>query len=195
MMHDRDLRKKNTRLTILLIIGVVAMFAFCYLLVPIYYVVCKQLGINGKGAASASLPANNMEVDRSRTIQVDFISSVNSALSFKFVPLQKRITIHPGETKLIYFYAENQTGVDKIVQAVPSVTPGDVARFLKKTECFCFTQQFFNKDEKANMPVYFYIDPHISKDIKEMTLSYTLFDASAYDKKQPQFRKGRINVL
>ena len=44
------------------------------------------------------------------------------------------------------------------------------------------------------MPVYFYIDPEISKDIKEVTLSYTLFDATNYLKKQEHFTKGRINV-
>lgn len=94
----------------------------------------------------------------------------------------------------MYFYAENLTGKDLIVQAIPSVTPNDAARFLKKTECFCFTQQFFYKGEKANMPVYFFVEPEISKHIKEMTLSYTLFDASAYATKETPVNAGRINL-
>lgn len=75
----------------------------------------------------------------------------------------------------------------------------DAARFLKKTQCFCFTQQYFFKGEKADMPVYFFIDPEIPKNIKEVTLSYTLFDATGFIKKQTieeqeNLKKGRIDL-
>lgn len=192
--NQRPNSKKNLRLTVILIIGVLAMFGFCYLMVPLYYIICKQTGINGKGANYASLITPGMAIDKSRTIKVEFASVIHGPLQFKFIPLHRQIEIHPGERKLIYFYAENQTGVGKTVQAIPSVTPIDAARFLKKTECFCFTQQYFNKNEKADMPVYFYLDPNLPKDIKEITLSYTLFDASGYEKKQPHFTKGRISL-
>ncbi|RDI43363.1 cytochrome c oxidase assembly protein [Aquicella lusitana] len=186
--------KKNKRMTLILAGGVLFMFGFSYLLVPIYNIVCKQIGFNGKGANSASVMAADMRVDTSRTIKVEFATVVNSALDFKFTPLYRTVEMHPGETRLVYFYAENLTGKGKTIQAVPSVTPADAARFLKKTECFCFTQQYFYKGEKADMPVSFFIDPAIPNNIKEITLSYTLFDASGYEKKQPQFRKGRINL-
>jgi cytochrome c oxidase assembly protein subunit 11 len=111
------------------------------------------------------------------------------------MPLQHTLEIHPGEKKNVYFYAENKTGNEKTVQAVPSITPIDAARFLKKIECFCFTQQYFFKGEKADMPVHFYIDPAIPKNIKEITLSYTLFDASGFERKnQKHFAKGRIDL-
>jgi cytochrome c oxidase assembly protein subunit 11 len=108
--------------------------------------------------------------------------------------LIRHIDIHPGERKLIYFYAENLTGHDITVQAIPSITPTDAARFLKKTECFCFTQQYFFNGEKADMPVYFFIEPEIDKDIKEVTLSYTLFDASQYAKKEKVVNTGRVRL-
>lgn len=44
------------------------------------------------------------------------------------------------------------------------------------------------------MPVYFFIDPAVSKDIKEVTLNYTLFDARGFKKKQERYEKGRIRV-
>ncbi len=115
-------------------------------------------------------------IDYSRTIKVDFITNLNENLKFTFIPLQSHITIHPGERKLIYFHAENLTGKEITVQAIPSITPTEAARFLKKTECFCFTQQYFFKGQKADMPVYFFIEPEIAKDIKEVVLAYTLFD-------------------
>lgn len=186
--------KSHKRLTLILTCGVLFMFGFCYMLVPLYRLICATEGINGKSAITATKMAADMQVDTSRTIKVSFFTSLHGSLKFKFVPLQKTIYVHPGEKKLIYFYAENLSGKELTVQAIPSITPTDGARFLKKTECFCFTQQYFFKAEKADMPVYFFIDPAISKDIKEMTLSYTLFDASGFEKKSPQVNKGRINL-
>lgn len=186
--------KKNKRLTIILLIGVLFMFGFCYALVPIFNLVCKQFGIDGKGAIIASHPAPGMKVDMTRSINVSFSTVIHGGLQFKFVPLQKHLVVHPGETKLVYFYAENQTGRELTAQAIPSITPNDAARYLKKTQCFCFTQQYFFKGEKADMPVYFYIDPAVPRDIKEITLSYTLFDVANFLKQQKHFTKGRIDL-
>lgn len=173
----------HKRTVFFLICGVIFMFSFCYMMVPLYQLICKKEGINGRAARSVATVNETMTVDYSRTIKVDFITSLNNDLRFKFIPLQPHITIHPGERKLIYFYAENQTDKEITVQAIPSITPTEAARYLKKTECFCFTQQYFFKGQKAEMPVYFFIEPEIAKDIKEVVLSYTLFDASAYAKK------------
>ena len=37
------------------------------------------------------------------------------------------------------------------------------------------------------MPVYFFVDPAIPKNVKEITLSYTLFDATGFEKKTKAF--------
>lgn len=189
----RSQKQKNRRLTLLLVCGVLLMFGFCYLMIPFYQLICKTEGINGKTAATPSPWNPQTQVDATRNIRVDFTTTLHGALQFKFTPLESRITIHPGERRLVYFYAENQTGKEITVQAIPSITPNDAARFLKKTECFCFTQQYFFKGEKAKMPVYFFIEPGISKEIKEVTLSYTLFDATPFKKGETK-REGRIDL-
>lgn len=194
-MPDSSAREKNNkRLTRILVCGVIFMFGFCYMLVPFYKLMCQRFGYNGKSALYATVPAPGMKIDYSRTIKVDFVTAVHGSLQFKFVPKQRYFEIHPGERKLIYFYAENLTSRPITVQAIPSIMPSDAARFLKKTECFCFTQQNFFKAEKAEMPVYFFIDPAVSRDIKEVTLAYTLFDATGFEKKQKQLRTGRIDL-
>ena len=66
-----------------------------------------------------------------------------------------------------------------IVQAIPSVTPGIAAKYLKKTECFCFTQQTLGGHEAMDMPLLFHLDPALPKYIKTVTLSYTLFDVTS----------------
>lgn len=189
-----SIAKKNKRLTIYLLLGVLFMFGFCYMLVPLYQLVCQREGINGQSVNTAEVAAADMKVDKSRTIKVFFSTTLHGNLNFKFVPLQRSILIHPGEKKLVYFYAENHMGQGMTVQAIPSITPDESARYLKKTECFCFTQQYFFNKERADMPVYFFVDPAISKNIKEITLSYTLFDATGFIKKQQHFTKGRIDL-
>jgi len=188
-------KKSHTRLLLILVCGVIFMFGFCYMLVPIYNLMCKQIGLNGKSAISPVKIAPGMQVDMSRTIKVYFSTTIHGSLKFKFIPLQRYVEVHPGETKLVYFFAENLSGQNITVQAVPSITPNDGARFLKKTQCFCFTQQPFFVKEKADMPVYFFVDPAVPKEIKAMTLSYTLFDATGFvKKKQGNVTTGRIDL-
>lgn len=176
MSDKNSTRRLNKKLVIKLTIGVVLMFGFSYMLVPLYTLICKQAGLNGRTDNRAVVADSNMSVDRSRTIEVEFTATVHGDIPFVFKPLIHHIKVHPGEQKLVYYYAENRTGHDITVQAIPSITPDYAAKNFKKTQCFCFTQQFFFDHEKADMPVYFYIDPHVPKDVKAMTLSYTLYD-------------------
>jgi cytochrome c oxidase assembly protein subunit 11 len=65
-----------------------------------------------------------------------------------------------------------------ITQSIPSVTPGEAARYLHKTQCFCFDQQTLAAGERKDMPMIFYLDPEIPRHINQFTLSYTIFDVT-----------------
>lgn len=187
------MKKEDQRLIIKVVSGVVFMFGFCYLLVPLYSLVCKQAGINGKSALrdSDSIHSN---IDLSRMVTIEFTTTLHGNLAFQFKPMTTKLNVHPGETKTIDFYAENDTGHAITVQAIPSIAPGIAAKYLKKTQCFCFTQQFFNQKEKVLMPVIFHIDPELPKSVNFLTLNYTLFDANHFIKKQKHFTQGRIEI-
>ena len=64
-------------------------------------------------------------------------------------------------------------------QAVPSIAPSNAAAYFHKTECFCFTQQVLQPGQRIEMPVRFIVDRDMPKDVKHLTLSYTLFDITA----------------
>lgn len=187
-------KQKNKRLLIKLGFGVLCMFGFAYLLVPLYSLLCKEAGINGRASNNPHSVPVGIHEDKSRTIKVEFNAVVHGHLHFIFKPLQHYIYMHPGESRLIYYYARNNTHHGITIQAIPSITPDEAAKYLKKTQCFCFTQQFFFKGEKADMPVYFYIDPHVPKDIHDMTLSYTMFDATKYIKKNQKQEHDHIDL-
>ncbi|VEH86089.1 cytochrome c oxidase, assembly transmembrane protein CoxG (plasmid) [Legionella adelaidensis] len=94
------------------------------------------------------------------------------------LPKGRKNKIHPGEIARLAFYAENKSNQRMTIQAIPSVTPGLAAKYLKKTECFCFTQQTLNGHEAMNMPLIFHLDTDLPDNINTITLSYTLYDVS-----------------
>jgi cytochrome c oxidase assembly protein subunit 11 len=174
---SQDSSQTKTRRTLIILVCVVlGMFAFGFALVPIYNVFCKVTGLNGKIEGPSGY--GDDEVDLTRTITVQFVTNVNGGLSWKFYPEQDTIRVHPGEITRVVFYAENNSPREMTVQAIPSVSPGLAARYLHKTECFCFTTETFKPHEKQEMPVLFHLDAQLPKDIHELTLSYTMYDAS-----------------
>ncbi|MFA5960502.1 MAG: cytochrome c oxidase assembly protein [Tatlockia sp.] len=172
-------QQKHTRLIVTLMVIVLGMFAFGFALVPIYNSLCKTLGINGKTNSTAvAFDASRATVVKDREILVEFIATNNGGVPWNFYPKIKKMKVHPGEIAKLAFYAENKTGHRMTVQAIPSVTPGIAAKYLKKTECFCFTQQTLNGHEAMNMPLLFHLDKELPEKVKTITLSYTLFDVT-----------------
>lgn len=167
---------KNTKRTALSL-GFIAlfMFGFAFALVPLYDILCDITGINGKTDKSAAKESH--QVDYSRQVTVEFVSYINSDLGWDFVPEKKRISVYPGQTHTFLYLAKNLTSQDSVAQAVPSVSPGLAAQYLKKIECFCFNRQELNAGEEAKLPLVFYVDTSIPKDINTLTLAYTIFRA------------------
>lgn len=166
--NQRTLRK--------LLFVVVGMFAFVYALVPLYNLLCQVTGLGGKTSGERAEAAEVEVVDSDRTVTVEFVASLNQGLPWEFRPNTTEIQVHPGKTYHISYYAENKANREIVGQAVPSVAPGNAARYFKKTECFCFTEQRFAPGEGRDMPVYFMLDPKLPKDVVRVTLSYTFFD-------------------
>jgi cytochrome c oxidase assembly protein subunit 11 len=69
-------------------------------------------------------------------------------------------------------------------QAVPSVSPGQAAQYLKKIECFCFEQQELPAGGEMEMGVSFIVAADLPADINELTLSYTMFHVAEVEHEQ-----------
>nr|WP_049787020.1 cytochrome c oxidase assembly protein [Glaciecola nitratireducens] len=154
------------------------MLGFSFALVPLYDVFCDLTGINGKTSNEAAV-YESVIIDESRTIKVEFITRTHSGMPWEFRAQTAEVAVHPGEMSEVAFYVRNPTDRDIIAQAIPSVSPGTAALFVNKTECFCFKHQPLKAGEEALMPMKFYVDPQLPKDITVFTLQYTLYDISA----------------
>tara|TARA_R110002110_G_scaffold271566_3_gene486991 strand:+ start:17571 stop:18119 length:549 start_codon:yes stop_codon:yes gene_type:complete len=153
---------------------VMAMFAFCYALVPIYNVFCQVVGLNGK---TPDKPQPLIaKVDTSRTIELELMGMMNENTATIFQPADKKFTMHPGEYVKTHFTVKNLTNRPMVVQAIPSVSPNIAGNHVKKVECFCFQKQYLAANEEATLPLKFTVDPAISYKVNHMTLAYTLFD-------------------
>ncbi|GHF99740.1 cytochrome c oxidase assembly protein [Thalassotalea marina] len=169
--HQQNINKSVKKLTLI----VCAMFGFGFALVPLYDVFCDITGLNGKTSNQAA-SVNENGVDESRLITVQFISHLSKGIPWQFEPMVKEIKVHPGETKLVKFYAKNDAARDIVGQAVPSVSPGQAAVYFQKIECFCFNQQPLKASEDVEMALQFYVDTELPEEVNTITLSYTLYD-------------------
>lgn len=171
----RDLA--NSKLAKKMILVVLGALLFAFALVPLYDVLCSITGLNGKTDNNAAT-LNKAVVDKSRMVTVQFTSAVMPGLGWNFYPKQTSITLHPGQIETVQFEAKNITSHVVSGQAIPSVTPGIASVYLKKIECFCFVNQSLKPGETKVMPLRFFVDPAIPKDVSEMTLSYAFFEAT-----------------
>lgn len=174
-MQQQTTQSKNTKLVKKLVLIVIGMFGFGFALVPLYDVFCDITGLNGKTNTEAA-SAENISVNKSRQLNVQFIAIKNKDMSWQFKPVEKTVTVYPGEVKLVNFYAKNESINDTVGQAVPSVSPGQAASYFNKIECFCFNRQPLKAGEETLMPLTFYIDEDLPHDIETLTLSYTMYD-------------------
>jgi cytochrome c oxidase assembly protein subunit 11 len=147
-----------------------------FIMPPLYDLFCDVTGLNGKtGSALSADQANTFGIDTSRRIKVQFLATNNENMPWEFRPQISSITVHPGEPTVVNYIAENNTRIDMVAQAIPSVVPFKAANYFHKTECFCFNQQPLASGKSAELGLSFIVYVDIPKHIKTITLSYTLF--------------------
>jgi len=167
--------KRNALTLVAVVLG---MFGFGYAMVPLYSALCEIAGFNGKTSTEAVVESGVPAVDTSRSIKVQFLTTVNGGRNWEFKPMQSSVMVHPGEFATVVFHARNTETADLVAQAVPNVAPVEAARYLRKSECFCFNNQPFKAGEEKMMPVRFVLDRDIPDEVDTVTLSYTFFDVT-----------------
>ena len=176
-MHTHERKQANRRTVRRLGIVAVLMFGFGFALVPLYDVFCDITGLNGKTGRIELEKALSAQIDENRMVTVEFLGTVHSDLPWEFKPMMREVKVHPGEVTEVHYFARNKADNQVVGQAVPSVAPGQAAKYFNKTECFCFTQQTLAAGEAKEMPIRFVVDPALPEDVVRISLSYTFFQA------------------
>lgn len=174
MTDSRDNPSNNRSLTARLLLLTVAMFGFGFLLVPLYDVFCEITGFGGRTNTVAAVVTESP--DESRSVRVEFVTTVNEYAPWKFAPDLAGMDVTPGKLYSATFTARNLSADGKVGQAVPSVAPIAASEHFKKIECFCFTSQEFAAHEERALPLQFIVDPDLPDYVDTITLQYTFFD-------------------
>ena len=178
---DPALQRDNRALLTKLAVVAVLMFGFGYALVPLYKSICEALGINvlslsERQVSGIGKPADgrNTQVDRSRTITIEF--DANARGPFDFKPAQRSLEVHPGELVTVMYEFRNTQNRTLAAQAIPSYAPKQATAYFNKLECFCFNEYTLAPGQSKQWPVVFVIDPRLPRDVTTITLSYTFFE-------------------
>jgi cytochrome c oxidase assembly protein subunit 11 len=185
--------------TVLTVVGVVlAMTGLSFAAVPLYRLFCEATGYAGTTQRAASAPG---AVERDPTITIRFNSDTANDLGWEFRPMERAVTVKPGEERIVSYRAVNRTSRPVTGTATFNVTPLKVGAYFVKVQCFCFEEQHLQPGEAVEMPVSFYVDPAMLDDastaeVRTITLSYTMFRAKDAEKpvaERPASTRASVN--
>jgi cytochrome c oxidase assembly protein subunit 11 len=171
-------RRRNSG-TVLALVGIVlGMVGLSFAAVPLYRMFCAATGYDGTTQRAAAAPGEA----GGPLITVRFDAATATDLGWSFRPVERSVTLHAGEQRLVSFEAINRTSEPITGRATFNVTPLKAGIYFDKIQCFCFEEQRLKPGEKVEMPVTFFVDPALLTDpttseIRTITLSYTMFRA------------------
>ena len=171
MKLDAATRRENASLTRRLLVMVAGSFAFGFALVPLYDVICEAAGIRVNEAPSKIAQSEAT----SREVALEFVSIVAPGGEWELTPATREIVVQPGRLHEAKFRIRSRASVPVSGQAVPSVAPAYTAKYLQKTECFCFTPQDFGPAQEREFTVRFIVDPDLPPQVDRMTLAYSMY--------------------
>jgi len=174
-MREPQAKISNRSLTARLLVFAIGMFAFGFLVLPpLYDVFCDITGFGGRTNTTALAAVE--QPDLTRTVRIEFVTTVNEYAPWTFSADVDSMEVHPGKMYFATFSATNRSAKQLVGQAVPSIAPVTANEHFKKIECFCFSSQEFAANEKRALPLQFIVDPELPDYVDTITLSYTLFN-------------------
>ncbi|MGV8998261.1 MAG: cytochrome c oxidase assembly protein [Parvibaculaceae bacterium] len=167
--------------SVLLSFAIVTLMTSAVIYSPtLYRLFCAATGYGGAVSVARSLDETKESPGVGPEIEVRFDTNVSSDLNWEFQPEKRSIKTHIGLPTTVYFTAKNLEDKEVTARATYNVTPDVMGYYFSKVQCFCFTEEKLKAGESARMPVVFYIDPDMLKDvesksIRSVTLSYSFF--------------------
>ena len=179
MSETADLGRRKRRTMWWLTLLAVGMFGFGFAMVPLYGLLCNITGMQsvdgmsdlGRRMATAGVEGAGAE---GRWVTVKFDTTMHPELPWSINPMEGKVRVRLGESRVVNFVAENHSAQSISGQAIPSIAPWQANGFFSKLECFCFSQQTLAGNERKDMPVRFVVSPDLPPEIDSLTLSYNV---------------------
>jgi cytochrome c oxidase assembly protein subunit 11 len=181
--------RANTRTGFMAAAIALSMVGVGFAAVPIYRIFCQVTGFGGTTMRVSEEQAATVEAV-SKTIVVRFDAN-QRGLPWEFKPERPTDTVSIGARDMSIFIAKNLSNAPMVGTATFNVTPAQAGKYFNKIQCFCFTEQRLEPGQEIRMPVLYYVDPKImsdpeTKDIEEITLSYTFYPVETPNTVDPQ---------
>ena len=168
-----------------LVIIFFVMLGLSYASVPLYELFCKATGFGGTTKVSKKIP--NAVINY--VILTRFDTNVAKGLFWDFKAEKTKENIKAGQVSTVKFKVKNLGNETSTAVATFNVTPDSAGQYFNKISCFCFEQQTLKSKEAREFEMAYFIDPKIvddlsTKEIKDITLSYTFFDVANFKKEK-----------
>jgi cytochrome c oxidase assembly protein subunit 11 len=175
---DSERRRANSRIVLACAAVFVVMTGAAFAAVPLYRAFCQATGFAGLVPRATQAPTSVL----AQTVTVSFDTNVRG-LPWAFRPLQPSQTLHVGQTGLAFFTVTNSSDKPLTGRASYNVTPNLAGAYLRKLQCFCFSDQTIPAHATVKFPVLYFIDPGFASDpdtkgYTNLVLSYTFFPAA-----------------
>jgi cytochrome c oxidase assembly protein subunit 11 len=170
--------RRNANLNAVALSGIaLAMLGVSFWSPTLYRLFCQGTGY--EGTPKTENVAHSTQTTTAE-VTVRFDANVNSALAWRFQPVQREVRLRLGEETLIQYTATNLSNQPLTGTATFNVVPDKAGVYFSKLECFCFTEQTLAPGQEITMPVVFYVDPGLAedpttRDVSTITLSYTFY--------------------
>jgi len=157
----------------------ISMVGVGFAAVPLYRLFCQVTGFGGTTMRVDEAQAATVK-SSGKTIIVRFDANQRGDLPWEFKPERPTDTVSLGARDMSIFIAKNLSDEPVTGTATFNVVPELAGQYFNKIQCFCFTEQTLQPGQQMRMPVLYYVDPKImtdpeTKDIEEITLSYTFY--------------------
>ena len=170
-------RARNRQVALSALAFALGMLMLGFAAVPLYRMFCQATGFGGTTQRASAAEAGAVQIAQSR-VTVRFDGNVEAGMPWRFGPDQVSQEMRIGERRMAYFTAENRSNKPITGIASFNVEPESAGLYFKKIQCFCFNQQTLAPHQIVHMPVIYFVDPAILKDVdaaknNPITLSYT----------------------
>ncbi len=164
----------------LALVGIVALMTGAgFAAVPLYKAFCQVTGFYGTARRVTASSGKVLD----RELQIYFDTNVANGMPWTFKAEQRKQQVKIGATSIAFFKVTNNSDQPITGRAAYNVSPNQSGAYVRKLQCFCFSEQTLAAHQTMEFPVVYFIDPGYATDPEtkgwgDLTLSYTFVEVA-----------------